>query len=282
MENKSEEKLIIAKLNDKIKFCKTKNKIVNTEFLNMYQESIIRKELERIKENNYIFTGGYEEAESKLLILYPEKLTENLVFNNIKNIIKAIKIVLPNDQVGKYEHRDYLGTIMQFGLVRERIGDIIVHEDSAYIIVLQENAQYIKDSFITTKKFKKSKIEIIEVDEIEVKKPEFEELKITVNSLRLDNFVSEIAKVSRNEAYRLIENEQVSVNCKTETKQTKQIGQGDVLIIRRKGKFIVDEFLNLNKKGKQIVIVKKYKWGYELINFYKTLFKIKKYDINIT
>lgn len=59
MENNSEEKLVIAKLNDKIKFCKTKNKVVNTEFLNMYQENIIRKELQRIKFRNYIFTGGY-------------------------------------------------------------------------------------------------------------------------------------------------------------------------------------------------------------------------------
>lgn len=79
MENKDEEKLILAKLNDKIKFCKTKNKIVNTEFLNMYQESIIKKELERIKTKNYILTGGYPEAESKILIIYPDKLTQEII-----------------------------------------------------------------------------------------------------------------------------------------------------------------------------------------------------------
>ena len=40
-----DEKLIIAKLNDKIKACKTNNKIVNTEFLNTYKREIIQKEL---------------------------------------------------------------------------------------------------------------------------------------------------------------------------------------------------------------------------------------------
>ena len=233
MENNNEEKLILAKLNDKIKFCKTRNKIANTEFLNMYQENIIRKELERIKFKNYIFTG--------------------------ENIIKAIRVLLPNEQMGKYQHKDYLGTIMQFGLVRERIGDILVYENCAYIIALQENVQYIKDSLIETKKFKKSKIEIIDIKEIEVKTPEFETFKITVNSLRLDNFVSEIGKLSRNETSKLIESEQVSVNCKVETRQSKIVEQGDVLIIRRKGKFIIDEFGSLNKKGKQVVVIRKYK-----------------------
>lgn len=259
MENNNEEKLTIAKLNDKIKFCKTRNEIVNTEFLNIYQENIIRKELERIKFKDYIFTGGYEEAESKLLILYPDKLTEDVARKNIENIIKAIKIVLPNEQIGKYQHKDYLGTIMQFGLVRERIGDILVYENCAYIMILQENAQYIKDSLITTKKFKKAKIDIIDISEIEVKTPEFETFKITVNSLRLDNFVSEIGKLSRNETSKLIESEQVSVNCKIETRQSKIVEKGDILIIRRKGKFIIDELGNVNKKGKQVVIIKKYK-----------------------
>ena len=258
MENK-EEKIILAKLNDKIRLCKTKNKLVNTEFLNMYQENIIRKELERIKAKNYILTGGYSEAESKILIMYPEKITEEIAKENITNIIKVIKIQLPNEQKGKYQHRDYLGTIMQFGLERERIGDIIVYEDEAYVIVLSENAQYIKDSLQTTKKFKKSKIEIIDIDQMKVKKPEFEEIKISVNSQRLDNFISEICKISRSETTRLIASELVSINCKIETKQTKTVETGDVLIIRGKGKFIVSDFLDINRKGKQVVIVKKYK-----------------------
>ena len=258
MENK-EEKIILAELNDKIRLCKTKNKLVNTEFLNMYQENIIRKELERIKAKNYILTGGYSEAESKILIMYPEKITEEIAKENITNIIKVIKIQLPNEQKGKYQHRDYLGTIMQFGLERERIGDIIVYEDEAYVIVLSENAQYIKDSLQTTKKFKKSKIEIIDIVEMKVKKPEFEEIKISVSSQRLDNFISEICKISRSETTRLIASELVSINCKIETKQTKTVEIGDILIIRGKGKFIVSDFLDINRKGKQVVIVKKYK-----------------------
>ncbi len=259
MENKDEERLILAKLNDKIKLCKTRNKIVNTEFLNMYQESVIKKELERIKFKDYFFTGGYEEAESKILIIYPDKITEQMARQNVDDIVKVIKIELPNEQKGMYKHGDYLGTIMQFGIEREVIGDIIVYNDKAYIITLSEMARYIKDSLTITRKFKKSKIELIDIKQIEVKPKEFEKFKITVNSERLDNFVSEITKLSRNETSKLIEGELVSVNGKIETRQTVSIKIGDILIIRKYGKFIVSEFLNVNKKGKQVVIIKKYK-----------------------
>lgn len=46
-EENLEERLLIAKLTDKIKESKTKNKIVNTEFLNMHQKNIVQRELNR-------------------------------------------------------------------------------------------------------------------------------------------------------------------------------------------------------------------------------------------
>src|SRR5699024_2440574 len=137
-----EDKLIIAKLMDKIKICRTRNKIVHTEFLSIYEKQIIQKELNRNKIKNYIFFGGYEGAEGEILVIYPEKLGKDIAEKNLKNILKAIKIKLPKELEGKYNHRDYLGCVMKTGLNRNRIGDIIVHEDGAYIIVLKENAEY--------------------------------------------------------------------------------------------------------------------------------------------
>ena len=61
MEQNIEEKLILAKLQDKIKCCKNRNKIVNTEFLNLYQKNLIQNKLNELKISNYIFHGGFEE-----------------------------------------------------------------------------------------------------------------------------------------------------------------------------------------------------------------------------
>ena len=253
----SNDKLLISKITDKIKF--SKNKITNSEFLNEYQIRMIENELKRNRFTNYFFEGGYENAESKILVAYPEVLGENIARENVNNILKAIKIELPNEIHGKLQHRDYLGTVMSFGLVRERIGDIIVHEDSAYIIVLEENANYLKSSFEYEKRFKKAKISIVDINEIKTKPIEFEEITISVNSVRLDSVISEIIKTSRRIAQEFLEEEKVYINYVVETKSTKTIKEKDILIIRGKGKFIVDEFLGRNKKDKEIIKIKKYK-----------------------
>lgn len=264
-----DEKLILAKLADKIKICKMNNKIVNTEFLNIYKKGLIQKELNRLKEKNYLFFGGFEDSEYKILIIYPEKFKEEfdlylnrhdsqIVEKAINNIMKAIKIKLPKELVGKYEHRDYLSAIMKFGLVRERIGDIIVHDDEAYIIVLSENAEYLKNSLKELIRFRKSEIDIIDIEEIKLRPKKFEEMKISIRSNRLDNFVSEISKLSRSQAENLLENEKISINAKIETKASKEIKEGDILVIRGKGKFKIDEFIGNNKKGKIVTRVLKY------------------------
>lgn len=258
MEQKIEDKLLLAKLQDKIKHCKNRSKIVNTEFLNLYQNKLIQSKLNELKIKNYIFYGGFEEAENKALILYPEKLNKKIVMNSINEIINAIKITLPNELIGKYEHRDYLASVMKLGLGRERIGDIIVYQNEAYIIVLKENAEYIKDSLQEFIRFKKSKIEIIDVNEIKSKTPDLMPIEIHVSSNRLDSVVSEIAKTSRSKAEELIKNERVSINCQYEYKSSKQVNIGDIIIVRGSGKYILDD-IKKNLKNKRLTItLKKY------------------------
>lgn len=254
-----EDKLIIAKLEDKINLSKTRNKIVNTEFLTIYQKEIIEKELNKIKLKNYFFFGGYDEAEGNILIIYPEKLGLDIAKNNLKNIIGAVEIKLPKELVGKYTHREYLGAVMQTGLNRNRIGDIIVHKEMAYIVVLKENAAYIVDFLKGLTKFSKAKVEEISYDKIKVKKPEFNIITVTISSMRLDNIVSELTKVSRARSEELISEEKVFINSKCNTKVSKEIKEKDILAIRGKGKFIIDKVVGNNKKGKIILEVKKYK-----------------------
>lgn len=202
--------------------------------------------------------GGYEDAERLVLIVYPEKFNEEIVKDNLNNILKVIKIVLPNELVGKYNHSSYLGSLMKLGLERERFGDIICFDDEAYIIVLSENVEYIKENLSHLTKFKKSKIEIIDIDELKTKPKEFEEIKVVIASNRLDNFVAELAKASRGKAEEYILSERVFVNEMLELKVSKKIKVKDKITIRGKGKFIIDEFIGTNKKEREIYLIKKY------------------------
>ena len=53
----SEYKILIAKIIDKYNFCKLKNKITYTDFLNISEISIAKKILEEEKIKNYVFYG---------------------------------------------------------------------------------------------------------------------------------------------------------------------------------------------------------------------------------
>lgn len=250
-------KFLIAKIQDKIRICKIQNKITYSDFLNEQQVAQIKSVLSTLKENNYFFFGELEDLQRKVLIIIPEKIDKSIVITNINNIIGSIKIEIPNEIKGKLKHKDYLGTIMSFGLTREKIGDIIVYEDKAYIIAFKENLEYIKEELRGEKRFKKAHIEIININKIETKPLQFEQISISVNSLRLDNIISELLNTSRKMAQEKIESESVFINYLVETKNTKAVKENDIIVIRKSGKYIIEKFLGKNRKRKRVNTNKK-------------------------
>ncbi len=119
---KPEEKLILSKLLDKISFCETRNQIQVTQFLDLAQKQLIQKFMQVQKIKNYIFFGGYEEAEREVLILYPEKLEslikeEKIDFNEW---VKVIRITLPNENKGEYIHKNYLRSFNEIGFKKRK------------------------------------------------------------------------------------------------------------------------------------------------------------------
>lgn len=247
-ENKQfeEQKLLIAKVNDKLYYTLRKNKISYTDFLDMYQQSVLKKEIGK----NAFFYGGYDGSERNLVVFYPDKIDLKIARKYVNGILKVIRITLPNDLIGKYEHRVFLSGIMKIGLEREKFGDIVVSESGADIVVFEENSQYIKDSLINLKRFSKSKVEILDIDEISSRNDSYEEFTIVVSSMRLDCIVSEIGRFSRSMANDIIESERVFINSELICRNSKLVNLKDILTIRGKGKFIIDECIRKTDKRK--------------------------------
>ena len=59
-----------------------------TDFLDMYQVSLVENFLRKAKIQNYKLYGGYAEAERKILIIYPEKFDDNMLQKNYNKILK--------------------------------------------------------------------------------------------------------------------------------------------------------------------------------------------------
>ena len=255
---RQEDKVIIAQVLDKINIMEKGQKIESTDFLDMYQISLVETFLKKISFENYILYGGFEEAERKVLIVYPEKYTKEMLEKNYGKIISIVKIELPEENHGKYAHRNYLGGIVKLGLKREKVGDILVFDDGADIVTVNDFAQILCTELGSLTRFQNSKIEVLDIKNIRTREIKLEEVKIIVPSLRLDNFVSDLARTSRSKAVDIIDQERVFVNGKNETKASKQITKDDVITIRGKGRFVIKDFVGNTRSGRTVVLVEKY------------------------
>lgn len=253
----SEYKILVAKIIDKYEFCKTKNKITYTDFLNISEISVVNRILKEENITNYIFFGGKKETDRSILIFYPKKFSLEMVEKNYNKILKVVRIKFPNNI--KYEHGDILSGIMKLKIKREKFGDILVKENSADIIVLSEISNILSEDLKTLTRFRKSEISIVNIENIIDIKPEFENINIIVSSIRLDNFVSELARCSRNQASEMIKSGRVFINSMNEFKDSKKINSNDIITIRGKGKFIFDNVEKETKSGKYLLNMRKYK-----------------------
>lgn len=255
---KEEDKLLVAKMFDQMELCNKRNKIQNTDFLDVRQQHMLQKVLNRINIENYIIFGGFEKAERKTIIFYPQKWNKDMIEKNYKVIMQVIEIVLPTDLQGKYTHRDYLGGLIKLGLKREKIGDIVVWEKGADIIVQNEIATFLEQHLTTLTRFQKAKITLKSISNIHPLNLQKEEKEIIVSSMRLDNIVSELVKTSRTKAEEIIREQRVLLNYEIVEKDSKTVKIGDKLTIRGKGKFEISEQIGNTKKGRYILKIEKY------------------------
>ena len=255
---KQEDKICLSQVLDKIEFSKTREKLERTDFLDMYQVALVENFLRKMQFKNYKLYGGYEEAERKILIVYPDKYDENMLAKNYNKLLKVVRIKLPEEEKGKYSHRNYLGGIVKLGLKREKVGDIIVSSEGADIITVADFANILKEQLPSLTRFEKSDVEIVELNNLNKKEVQKEEVKIIVPSLRLDNFVSDLVRTSRSKAVQIIDQERVFINGKNETKASKQVKLGDIITISGKGRFIVKSFEGTTRSGRTVVLIEKY------------------------
>lgn len=255
---KQDDKLCLAQVLDKIEISNKRNKIEYTDFLDMYQVSLVENFLKKNQIENYKLYGGYEDAERKILIVYSDKFDNNMIEKNYEKILKIVRVTLQDADKGKYSHRNYLGGIVKLGLKREKIGDILVNENGADIITIQEFSEVLKKELPSLTRFENSNISIEDLKNMKRQELKIEEVKIIVPSLRLDNIVSDLARTSRNKASEIISQERVFVNGQNETKNSKQIKLGDIITIRGKGRFVIKEFTGTTRSGRTVILIEKY------------------------
>lgn len=153
-------------------------------------------------------------------------------------------------------HRDFLGALMNLGIERDTIGDIIVKDKAGYIFVVERIADYIQENLIQVK-HTRVKCQFLEELPVEIQ-PELEPVELIVSSVRMDSIISKLYRLSRNQSLELFRRKLVLVNGRVFENNSGTPREGDVVAVRGYGKFVFREVCHNTRKGKRAILVERY------------------------
>lgn len=157
----------------------------------------------------------------------------------------------------RLSHRDFLGSLMNLGIDRSKLGDIIVGEKEGYLYCLDSIADYICEN-LTKIKHTNVRCQIVE-DVADIPQEEPEQQTILVSSERLDGVIAKVYQMSRGDALEHFRAKKVFVGGRLCENNSKTLKPGEVVNVRGYGKFVYGGVAYETKKGKLNVTVKVYK-----------------------
>lgn len=191
--------------------------------------------------------GGYKGAEMQRVLFYPD------YYQPLKSDfdIQLFQINYPQ-KFEELHHRQILGSLMGSGIKREAVGDIITNGADWQFFASQALCEYIKQQVT---KMGRVHIKLIPLSNDQVVTPQnnWEQLMITVSSMRLDTVISSAFNYSRNRSKILIERGLVRVNWEELDRVDYQLDAHYLISVRHGGRIKVDLLLGKNKKGNQKV-----------------------------
>lgn len=209
------------------------NRYYVTDFLSTNEQSTMRSLIKKYPSMHLEFNGGISDAEYLKCAIIPNDYIGDIDFG-----IDVFEI-LYNKRYLEISHRNILGTIMSLGIVRNRLGDIIINDDKAYFAICSKLSDFI------TLNFKVINHKSIELRKTYEKIDFFKEGKnktIFIASNRLDNFIASGFDISRSKALDLITHEFVKVNQKVELKSFQKLNKCDIISVKSYGRLEIVDF----------------------------------------
>ena len=168
----------------------------------------------------------------------------------------ALLQVAGNFMFDPASHRDFLGAVLGTGLVRDKIGDILVSgERGAQVIVVPEVVEFLGLQ-LTQVRSVPVKIQIIPWSELRVRPPQQKQLTTVEASLRLDAIASAGFGLSRSKMADLISAGHVRVNWKAITQPSHALATGDLVVIRGKGRLEIGAIVVTKKERYRVALTR--------------------------
>ena len=205
------------------------------------------------EENEIMMWGGTENAERVVVrfgdpkeIAYEESYPIRILYAGPKQEKFADHLT----------HRDFLGAILNLGIERDVIGDIMVTERSAYFFALEELAEYICSGL---ERIKHTAVRCNIVEEVPPDcLPKLCEENVTVSSPRLDAILAKVYHLSRGEAKKLFDAEKITVNGRLCKNPETVLKENSKISARGYGKLEYRGEEHTTKKGKTGITIWRY------------------------
>lgn len=224
-----------------------------TDFLGLAEQSAfneIKKELRGVK---YEAFGGADGAE-RVIIRFGSDGELGYSMPYPISIIKAEPI--SPKYADKLTHRDFLGAILNLGIERDTLGDIVIIDNVGYIFALEGIAPYIADGLIKVKRTDVCAKIVTELPEGELYRTE--RRMIQISGERLDAVVAKVFSLSREDAQTLFKRRLVFADGREIDSPSYTPKENEKISVRGRGRFIYVGRQSLSKKGKLNVAVDLY------------------------
>ncbi len=216
--------------------------VVQSDFLSPPEFAEVQQAFGRLTEVQLIGWGGYPQAERKRLAI----ARPDLPLETDQVELAALEIA-GNFLFDPASHRDFLGALLGTGLVREKVGDIVVlGERGAQAIVVPELVDFLQSSLQQVRSVP-VKTQAIPLSELKIREPKKKELTTVEASMRLDAIASAGFGMSRSKMADLINSGDVRVNWKDTTSSSHIVKAGDLIAIRGKGRVEVGDVMVTKK-----------------------------------
>lgn len=247
-----EERLLLSRVLDRHAQCTLRNIPTHTEFLSPAEQAAAQRLLAAAGVHaGFVFCGGYEGAERRMLAFLPDWCEE---FDE-SEAIAALRCVFREEEA--LTHRDFLGSLMGMQLARERVGDILVREGSADVLLDAALAPHLCESWTSAGRAA-LKVSAVALHEVHAPQQKVKLIRDTVATLRLDAVTAVGFSMSRAKAAELIASGRVQKNYRDALKGDAPVAQGDVISARGLGKFELSEVGGLSKKGRTGIVIRRY------------------------
>lgn len=223
-----------------------------SDFMNLNELNILHTIPKNQLQSRYETYGGYHLAERQMVAFLPDAL-----YYDYNYPFQILEIKPVNQRFAEeLTHRDYLGAVMNLGIERSKLGDIMIDDGSALMFIRDELVSYVTEHLT---RIRHTSVQVSVTDRLQAEyEPKYEEIKGTVASVRLDTVLSLAYPLSRSKLTSCIESGRVFVNGKLITSNGYRLKEGDIISVRKMGRIIYDGVLSETKKGRYLTCVRKY------------------------